>query len=342
MSTGEPSSPGRAEAAGAALSPRQQRLADLGRTLMRRMAGPDAPLAVTALPEDDAVLVAHTVRGGGRVYVAADETVLFAGSAAPPHEAIEVFRSGRRTPLEHFRPAGARTAHGPAEPATAPEAASRPRPRPPYTLRDRLVETLATELAAAQSADWDRIRFTAFVVDGHTRTRCSGERGGMPVRVREAGTPAFAEALAELRAVMHDPGPGTWFGMTLDFTAEDLAEATFDHDGEPLFLPPLGPEAYARDLARFPREAGSRPAWLRERLSWAGLTPRQLRLAEIGRAFLEGPPMIGGSRPLFPVTVLPEEGAVVVASSQTGNRAYVAADETVRLVQEPPTAPVTP
>ncbi|MFB7852711.1 MULTISPECIES: hypothetical protein [unclassified Streptomyces] len=335
MNTGEPSSSGRTEAADAALTPRQQRLAGLGRTLMRRMAGADAPLAVTALPEDDAVLVAHTVRGGGRVYVAADETVLFAGSAAPPHEAIEVFRSGRRTPSEHFRPAGARTQQGTTGPATAPE----PAPRPPYTVRDRLVETLATELAAAQSSDWDRIRFTVSAVDGRTQARCSGEHGGMPVVVREAGTPAFAEALAELRAVMHIPGSGTWFGMTLDFTAEDLAETAFDHDNEPLLLPPPGPEAYARDLARFPRDAGKQPAWLRERLSWAGLTPRQLRLAEIGRAFLEGAPMPGGSRSLFPVTVLPEEGAVVVASSRTGDRAHVAADGTVRLVQEPPAAP---
>ncbi|MGW1191192.1 hypothetical protein [Streptomyces sp. NPDC002559] len=334
MSTGGPSK----TAGHAALTPRQQRLADLGRTLMRRMAGADAPLAVTPLPEDDAVLVAHTVRGGGRVYVAADETVLFAGSAAPPHEAIEVFRSGRRTPPEHFRPAGARNGQRAAKPATAPRSA----PRPPYTVRDRLVETLATELAAAQSSDWDRIRCTVSVVDGRTRAQCSGERGGMPVMVREAGTPAFAEALTELRAVMHTPGSGTWFGMTLAFTAEDLAEAVFDHDGEPLLLPPPGPEAYARDLARFPRDADRQPAWLRERLSWAGLTPRQLRLAEIGRAFLEGTPMLGGSRPLFPVTVLPEEGAVVVASSWTGDRAHVAADETVRLVREPPAAPTAP
>jgi hypothetical protein len=76
-----------------------RRLIDLGRTLMRRAVGPDALLAVTQLPEDDAVLVAHTVRGGRRVPVARDESVLFAGSAAPPPKAIEVFRSGCRSPL---------------------------------------------------------------------------------------------------------------------------------------------------------------------------------------------------------------------------------------------------
>lgn len=98
-----PPLPGRGR--GPALTPRQRRLADLGGALLRQAAGRDVPLAVTPLPEDDAVVVAHVARGGGRVYVAADGSVLFAGSAAPPHQALEVFRSGRRTPPEHFRPA---------------------------------------------------------------------------------------------------------------------------------------------------------------------------------------------------------------------------------------------
>jgi hypothetical protein len=303
--------------ADAALTPRQRRLAGLGRALLRRAAGGDMPLAVTALPEDDAVVVAHRVRGGGSVYVAADETVLFAGSAASPHEAIEVFRSGRRTPLEHFRPAGT---------ATLPP----PVPRPPYTVPDRLAETLATELAAAQPGEWDRIRFTASVVDGRTQTHCLAEHGGTPMPAAVATTAAFEEALAELRAAMYTPGSGTWFTVRLTFTPGDLAEAAFDHDDEPLFLPPLVPEAYERDLARFPREPGKQPTWLRVRLSWAALTPRQRQLAERGRRFLEGPPAFGDSRTLFPVTVLPEEDAVVVTSSRTGQKAYVAADETVR------------
>ncbi|MFF5256461.1 hypothetical protein ACFY4K_31035 [Streptomyces leeuwenhoekii] len=303
--------------ADAALTPRQRRLAGLGRALLRRAAGGDMPLAVTALPQDDAVMVAHRVRGGGSVYVAADETVLFAGSAASPHEAIEVFRSGRRTPLEHFRPAGT---------ATLPP----PVPRPPYTVPDRLAETLATELAAAQPGEWDRIRFTASVVDGRTQTHCLAEHGGTPMPAAVATTAAFEEALAELRAAMYTPGSGTWFTVRLTFTPGDLAEAAFDHDDEPLFLPPLVPEAYERDLARFPREPGKQPTWLRVRLSWAALTPRQRQLAERGRRFLEGPPAFGDSRTLFPVTVLPEEDAVVVTSSRTGQKAYVAADETVR------------
>lgn len=81
----------------------QQRLIDVGVEYWRRIVSGDAPLGVELLPDDDAVVVSHDVRGGGRIYVASDETVLFAGSGAPPHEAIAVFRSGRRTPPEQFR-----------------------------------------------------------------------------------------------------------------------------------------------------------------------------------------------------------------------------------------------
>lgn len=88
-------------------TPEQQRLIDIGVGHWRRMVPEDAPLAYALLPKDDAVVVAHTVRGGGRIYVALDGSALFAGSGAPPHEALEEFRSGRRTSPEHFRPADA-------------------------------------------------------------------------------------------------------------------------------------------------------------------------------------------------------------------------------------------
>jgi hypothetical protein len=89
-----------------AVTPEQQRLIDWGTELFRRIA-PDAELRYNLLPDDEAVVVYHVVRGGGSIYVAPDETVLFAASAAPPHEALEVFRTGRRTPIEQFvyRPA---------------------------------------------------------------------------------------------------------------------------------------------------------------------------------------------------------------------------------------------
>lgn len=79
----------------------QQRLIDVGMELFERIA-PGLEFSVRLLPEDDAVVVYRAVRGGGSIYVAPDESVLFASSAAPPHEALKAFREGRRTPKEQF------------------------------------------------------------------------------------------------------------------------------------------------------------------------------------------------------------------------------------------------
>jgi hypothetical protein len=82
-------------------TPEQQRLIEVGTELFRRIQ-PDADLGFRLLPEDDAVVVVHRVRGGGSVYVAADESALFAASAVAPHVALEAFRGGKRTPKEKF------------------------------------------------------------------------------------------------------------------------------------------------------------------------------------------------------------------------------------------------
>lgn len=86
----------------------QQRLIDVGTELFRRIQ-PDAELGYRLLPDDDAVVVVHKVRGGGSIYVAADESALFAASAVAPHVALDAFREGKRTSKDKFvRPAGAR------------------------------------------------------------------------------------------------------------------------------------------------------------------------------------------------------------------------------------------
>ncbi len=84
----------------------QRRLIDVGIDLFRRLA-PDAELGFWLLPADDAVMVYHGVRGGGSIYVAPDESVLFAASAVSPDVALEAFRGGKRTAKEKFerRPA---------------------------------------------------------------------------------------------------------------------------------------------------------------------------------------------------------------------------------------------
>ncbi|MDR5698415.1 hypothetical protein [Agromyces aerolatus] len=79
----------------------QQRLIDVGTELFRRIQ-PEATPGFRLLPDDDAVLVVSGTRGGGSIFVAADESALFAASAVAPHVALEAFRAGKRTPKEKF------------------------------------------------------------------------------------------------------------------------------------------------------------------------------------------------------------------------------------------------
>jgi hypothetical protein len=95
-------------------TPEQQGLIDLAVAYWHRTTPGDALLGAELLPDDDAVVVSRLARGGGRIYVAADGSALFVGSAVPPHEATEAFRSGRRTPSDRFRPAGTASPAGPA------------------------------------------------------------------------------------------------------------------------------------------------------------------------------------------------------------------------------------
>ncbi|NYV72865.1 hypothetical protein [Streptomyces sp. UH6] len=81
--------------------PDEGRLATVGRTLFARLAA-DPVLRVVALPDGLGVCLVHTVRGGGKIYVAPDETALFVGSAVDFQAGLAAFRDGARTPPEKF------------------------------------------------------------------------------------------------------------------------------------------------------------------------------------------------------------------------------------------------
>ncbi|WP_326658287.1 hypothetical protein [Streptomyces sp. NBC_00385] len=82
-------------------TPEQRQLIEFGEALYHRIS-PDATLGHVLLPEDGAVAVVHQVRGGGTIIVAADRSVLFAGSAHDIGVALTEFRAGARTPVERF------------------------------------------------------------------------------------------------------------------------------------------------------------------------------------------------------------------------------------------------
>jgi hypothetical protein len=63
---------------------------------------PDAELRTIPLENDAGVCVVHTARGGGKIYVAPDESVLFVGSALDFDAGLAAFLAGTRTPPEKF------------------------------------------------------------------------------------------------------------------------------------------------------------------------------------------------------------------------------------------------
>ncbi|WP_136708459.1 T6SS immunity protein Tdi1 domain-containing protein [Agromyces sp. H66] len=77
------------------------RLIAVGRNLFAKLA--DSPtLNVIELPDGLGVCLVHAVRGGGKIYVAPDGSVLFVGSAVDFDAGLGAFRDGVRTPLEKF------------------------------------------------------------------------------------------------------------------------------------------------------------------------------------------------------------------------------------------------
>ena len=77
------------------------RLVEQGRRLFEFLA-PEATLDTVVLDGGAGICVMHDVRGGGKIYVAPDLSVLFVASALDFQKGLEAFLAGRRTPLEKF------------------------------------------------------------------------------------------------------------------------------------------------------------------------------------------------------------------------------------------------
>lgn len=82
-----------------------ERLTAVGRSLFAKLTT-DPVLNIIELPDGLGVCLVHAVRGGGKIYVAPDESVLFVGSAVDFDAGLGAFRDGVRTPIEKFDLAG--------------------------------------------------------------------------------------------------------------------------------------------------------------------------------------------------------------------------------------------
>lgn len=88
------------ERAGAGAGSGVERLAEVGRAFLDRVAPPGAGAGagVVELADRAGVCVVQAVRGGGKVYVAPDETLLFVPSAMDFATGLASFLGGARTP----------------------------------------------------------------------------------------------------------------------------------------------------------------------------------------------------------------------------------------------------
>lgn len=85
----------------------RDRLIEVGRALFAKLTQ-NPTLNVIDLPDGLGVCLVHAARGGGKIYVAPDESVLFVGSAVDYDAGLGAFRDGVRTPREKFELGGAK------------------------------------------------------------------------------------------------------------------------------------------------------------------------------------------------------------------------------------------
>ncbi|GAA1811046.1 hypothetical protein [Agromyces neolithicus] len=78
-----------------------RRLTEVGTAYFAKLT-PDTRLNVVELADDAGVCIVHAIRGGGKIYVAPDESVLFVGSAVNFEAGLGAFLDGVRTPPEKF------------------------------------------------------------------------------------------------------------------------------------------------------------------------------------------------------------------------------------------------
>ncbi len=83
------------------VSPDDARLAAVAERYFAQLTA-DAHLRTIVLDNGAGVCVLHTARGGGKIYVAPDESVLFVGSALDFDAGLAAFLAGTRTPPEKF------------------------------------------------------------------------------------------------------------------------------------------------------------------------------------------------------------------------------------------------
>lgn len=140
----------------------------------------------------------------------------------------------------------------------------------PYDERrcEELTLSLGRILAQISPAGWRRIDLKILMLAGIADLSLSVVmKDGSSPEVQPARE--LTQIASELRSRMYRPGAGTWFGMRYMMDPPGAYWVSYNTDFDPLWDPPVPPEAYAQDLEAFPRDERHLPGWLRDRVRQA-------------------------------------------------------------------------
>lgn len=135
-------------------------------------------------------------------------------------------------------------------------------------LSRRIARGVAEALPGAR-----RIQILARVVTGRVEIAAQGTLADGTTVPLSTVPEEVVRSITALRHVTARPDGGAWFSLAGTLDDKGRFALRFDYDDEPSWQTAPTPDAYAKDLERYPRAEGKRPAWLVERLEEAGGAP---------------------------------------------------------------------
>ena len=130
-----------------------------------------------------------------------------------------------------------------------------------------IYQRLGQGLVDTATPGWASIELRSVIVDTTTEHRhwATGTDGQ-----RRACTPLAPDTLAaveDLRGALYRPGKGAWITMACTITATGQIDIDVNYDDQPGWQTPVPAAAYARDLARYPRDPAHVPDWMSQVLT---------------------------------------------------------------------------
>lgn len=140
---------------------------------------------------------------------------------------------------------------------------------PPMIRQGQLVEQVARELVADVTGEWSSISLGVRRLAPYGEIEVSVTRPSGVVASPAPPPRSLSPLLRELRQVMYRPGSGTWFSARVTVSRDGKVDVAFNYDDEPAWDDAPASIHYPQDLAKFPRDAASIPAWLGQQLERA-------------------------------------------------------------------------